>query len=322
MTPIITYTLAAFLAFYCIIILIELALYRKVKRFALEVLIPVGALALSLGIAVQPAGFAAEENAEKVLGAWTAGLGSLSPEEEEFLRGLAQERLAAPTTKGSGSPPGARSEIVRNPLFFDYAEFMKNQGKDLDARAMALVKQDRFYYLETGVTIEKGRFESIDALIFELAYEPDQVSTFSQLPDRTTEAILTVGGDARLALGADLKVAPAEVVFGKLQAKVTPEAGAKVYAEGKRTYTLEKVLVTATGERQPWSRWIVNSSGLIKDDVSFIGVLRVPKALKAFKVRVKAVFIDKLLFLERSRSEKKAAYSCRTTPLRCVVSGK
>jgi len=46
MTPIITYALAAFLAFYCIIILIELALYRKIKRFALEVLIPVGALAL------------------------------------------------------------------------------------------------------------------------------------------------------------------------------------------------------------------------------------------------------------------------------------
>ncbi len=277
-------------------------------------------LALSLEIAVHPAGFAAEENAEQVLRAWTVGLGSLAPEEEEFLKGLAQERLAAPTTKGSGSPPGAKSEIVRNPLFFDYPEFMKNQGKDLDARAKALTKQDRFYYLETGVTIEKERFESIDALVFELAYDPDQVSTFSQLPDRTTEAILTVGGDARLALGADLKVSTAEVAFRDLKAKATAEASVKAYLETKRTYTLEKVLVTATGERQPWSRWFVNSGGLIKDDVSFIGVLRVPKAITAFTVRVKAVFIDKLLFLERSRTEKKAIYSCTTSPLRCVVS--
>lgn len=192
----------------------------------------------------------------------------------------------------------------------------------MDPRAAILTEQDRFYYLETGVTIDKGRFESIDALIFELSYTPDQVSTFSQMPDRTTQAILIVGGNLRLALGADLKIAPTQLASGRLQASTTQEAGASLSVETKGTYTLETVEVTATGERQPWARWMINSSGRINDDVRFIGILRAPNKLTGFTIQVKAIFIDKLLFLERSRTEKSLTYSCTTSPARCEASKK
>ncbi len=112
------------------------------------------------------------------------------------------------------------------------------------------------------------------------------------------------------------------MVSGRLQARAPIQADANLDVETKGRYTLETVKVTAIGEQQPWSRWMVNASGLIKEDVRFIGVLRVPKALTAFTIRVKAVFIDKLLFLERSRTQKNATYSCTRNPLSCVVSGK
>lgn len=113
---------------------------------------------------------ASQESAESILNVWTAGLDALSPEEGEYLKGLAQERLNAPQTKGFGPPPGVKSEIIREPFFFNYVVYLRKQGKDMDPKAKTLIAEqgDRFYYFETGVTIEKEQFESIDALIFEL----------------------------------------------------------------------------------------------------------------------------------------------------------
>lgn len=198
--------------------------------------------------------------------------------------------------------------------------FLRDQKKDLDARAKALVEQagERFVYLETGVTIEKDRYETIDALIFELTFTPSQVATFSQIPDMTTKEILKLGGETKLALGGDLTVAPVEVQRSRLTAKVGGESSHKLMLEMKTDYTLEKVLVSATGEGQPRARWMLDASRLIRDDVRFIGVLRVPKSVKHFRVDATAIFIAKLLSLELSRQEKRLSYECSGAPIRCL----
>jgi hypothetical protein len=250
---------------------------------------------------------------EDIVTTWTQGLGDLTPEEAQFLTRLAADRQdAVGTRSGLFDPPGARSEIVRQPIFYDLFGAGDVRKTTLVPHVRQLVEQrgDRFYYFESGVTIDRGRWESIDALIFELRYTPEKVSTHSQTPDSKSKALLTLGTEASLALtgGLNLKAAKAE-------------ASAGVNLQSKRFDLLEQRLVSAIGEKQPWSRWLLDSGGLVRDDVRFITVLRVPKDVRSLTIDVTAIFIDKLFrTLERSRRSKHAVYRCRFDPPTCTYS--
>jgi hypothetical protein len=248
---------------------------------------------------------------EEIFATWSQGVPELGPEEAQFLRRLALERQEAVGTRsGLFEAPGAHSSIVRQPIFYDLLRAADAPSAALDPHVRRLVEQrgDRFYYFESGVTIDRGRWESIDALMFEMRYRPPEVSTHSQTPDSESKALLTIGTEVTLKVGATFELQPVKL-----------ESSAEVDIQSERFNLLEHTLISAIGEKQPWSRWMFNSSGLARDDVRFIAVLRVPKDVASLTIDVTAIFIDKLFkTLELSRRSKHAVYRCLFDPPTCA----
>nr|MBS0020141.1 hypothetical protein [Gammaproteobacteria bacterium] len=109
---------------------------------------------------------------------------------------------------------------------------------------------------------------------------PPEVSTHSQTPDSESKALLTLGTEAALKVGGGLELKPVKV-----------EGSAGVNVQSERFNLLEQGLISAIGEKQPWSRWMLNSSRLVRDDVRFITVLRVPKHVVSLTIDVTATLI-------------------------------
>lgn len=290
--------------------------FRSWRALAGLSLLSVGIAGISLQVSALPG------DREDWFETWSAGLPSITEKEQALLRGFADDRATADKTKGITPEPGGNSEIVANPIFFDYVIYVTEEGQALDSRARQLVEQsgEKFFYFETGVSIDKRPYESIDALIFQASFDPLAVSTFSQTPDSQDEAILTIGGSAKLGLSGDLKVKRIGVEAGLVSGNLAGEAAASLTILGDASYTLKRNLVSAIGEGQGFARWTVDSDNLLKDDVRFVSVLRVPGTLNRFTVQVEVIFIDKLFFdFELSRSHKSLTYSCSTQLPACTV---
>lgn len=263
-------------------------------------------------------------NLDGIVGTWAEDLDNLSSEERLFLQELAEDRQKAIGTRsGLFETPGKNSEIVQQPILYDLLADPALDKSTLDSQLRMLVEQagDRFYYFETGVTIDRGRWESIDALIFEMRYTPNQVSTYSQTPDYESRSVLKLGTEANLEISGALKVRPVKLDVRAVEAKGEAQAAGRVQFNFERKFNLlEEVLVSAIGEKQPWCRWTLNSGRLGRnDDVRFVTVLRVPKGTESLSIQVTATFIDKLFkTLELSRATKEAAYNCTFEPLVCT----
>ena len=262
-----------------------------------------------------------KEKEEQIINAWSEKLADLSNEEKELLKKVAQEKLTLHPVKGIFPKPGKNSEIVRNPVFFDFVKMMEKENKQLDAIARALVDQtqDRFFFLETGLSIETERFEDIDILIFELTYSPEIVSTYSKMPMGKTKKLLTLGWETKLEMGGDLKVGLVGRFAKKINAKASAKAIQNLFLEWKQEYNVKTVEIATVGINQPKSRWTILADDLIRDDLRFIVVLRIPKNITKVQIKVRAQFIDKRLQLMESINEKYLTYICKTQSIECKI---
>lgn len=265
--------------------------------------------------------WAQQESVTRVMGVWTEGIDNLSGEEADFFRGLAEQRLSAPDRRGGSQGPGATSAITPQPFFYDLVEAIGLDDPNLDQNLRALIAQnnDRFYYFESGVTINKARWESIDAVLFELRFKPpERVSTYSQTPDHKTQALLTIGISGELELKGDFKVKPKSVRTGVVDADVGVTVKGGLSAALNRKFDFQETVITAVGLKQPWARWSILTSDLIRDDMVFIAVLRVPEGVDEIEVWAHVVFIDKLFgLLELSRRDKSITFRCTLRPSVC-----
>ncbi len=266
--------------------------------------------------------FAQTLNKKEIVESWSEGLGDLSEEEKELFGQMAQSKLDLPPTKGLFPPPGADSTIVANPILLDYVQMMESEKKPLEPQARALVDQtqSRFLFLETGLSIEKKRFENIDLLNFNLTYSPGQVSTYSLLPASKSRTLFTVGGETKINLEGSLNLGVGKQLTKSLGAKASAEARQGFFVEWKGSYDVETVDIASKGRNQPWSRWTFVAEDLVRDDLSFFVVLKVPQEVEAFQIKAEAIFIDKRIWpLDNSKTSKSLTYACKTTPVGCRV---
>ncbi len=265
--------------------------------------------------------FAETATEEQVVQSWSEGLEDLSEEEKNLLTLNAQEKLQKrPTKSGFFTPPGADSEIVSNPILFDYVQKMERENKPLESNAQALVDQtkDQFFFLETGLSIQTKKYEDIDVLIFELKYSPNKVSTFSKLPASKTKSLFTLGGETKINLGGDFQLAIGKKLIGENHAKAAAKGKQDFNFQWEGNYDIEKVEIATTGVNLPRSRWMIASDDLINDEIRFFIVLRVPQSVKEFKISTLARFIDERIWpLENSKTDKHLTYICKTQPPGC-----
>ncbi len=276
---------------------------------------------LFIGILV-PA-FGQTVSTDEIVKNWAEGYEDLNEEEKNLFRKLAKSKLEMPPTKGIFPPPGADSTIMTNPILLDYAQLMKIEKKKLEPMAQALIEQtkSRFLFLETGLSIDKKRFENIDLLKLKLTYSPNKVSTYTMLPESKSRTLITVGGETKIKIGGSLNLGVGKDFGKNLGAEASAEAKQGFLLEWKGNYDIETVDIAAKGRNQPWSRWTFTAEDLIRDDLSFFVVLKVPEEVEKFKIQVDASFINIRIWpLEDTMTKKSLIYVCETIPVGCQMS--